>query len=116
MSLFAAPSVLTTKTRKDDFFKKYKDWKDRGNKTVATKHWKIEIQENGTVTLVGKARRQHSLHGRISRRLGTWKLQKPWGDREERGQYTITEGKPEEKTDPASISSHRNCWVIFLKG
>lgn len=37
MSLFAAPSVLTTKTRKDDFFKKYKDWKDRGKKNSGHK-------------------------------------------------------------------------------
>lgn len=96
--------------------KKYKDWKDRRKKTVATKHWKIEIQENATVTEVGKARGQHSLQGRISRRLRTWSLQKPWRDREERGQHRRTEGKSEKKTDPASLSPHCNSWVIFLKG
>lgn len=86
MSLSAAPSVLTTKTRKDDF-KKKKIQRLEGQeekKTVATKHWKIEIQENGMVTEVGKARRQHSLHGRISRRLRTWRLWKPWRNREKR--------------------------------
>lgn len=83
---------------------------------MATKHWKIESQENGTVTEVGKARCPHSLHGRISRRLRTWRLLKPWRDREERGQHRRTEGKSEKKMDPASLFPHRNSWIVFLKG
>lgn len=52
---------------------------------MATKLWETETQDNGTVTqwcYLRKAKHQLSLHCRI---FWTWRLQKLWRGRAERG-------------------------------